>query len=340
MAFDKENKLIYEDLSPSLQDLLKNKVTTKDLLALFDKLEKVNKNLSFNLSNYIRKTEIWQALHIKFNYTPTDTTNVGWNSLGFCIINYNIDGRIKHQPSQRGQLFNIPMGEPGTSQTESTQLWIDQPSGVIRFRGGDQNNPINEQPFTSLMANESWPVGSIYMTALSGNPASKIGYGVWVQIKGAYLYATDTNYGDIDPLNRREGSNSIKIETENLPRHSFKGTTNDDGGHTHTRGTMNITGFCASFPWTTDNMFASPSKNNTWGGTGPTGAFYGAGWARTGRKDGREGPSVAFDASRSWTGETSVSKHSHTFSTEAVGGDRPIDIKPYRIPLYVWYRKA
>lgn len=43
-GFDKENKLIYEDLSPSLQALLKNKVKLSDLLVLIDKLQKLMEN--------------------------------------------------------------------------------------------------------------------------------------------------------------------------------------------------------------------------------------------------------------------------------------------------------
>lgn len=59
----------------------------------------------------------------------------------------------------------------------------------------------------------------------------------------------------------------------------------------------NITGFAATSPWKADNMWSRyPNKNGT---AGPTGAFYSAGYARTGSDDGREGAAAAFDASRS-----------------------------------------
>ena len=161
--------------------------------------------------------------------------------------------------------------------------------------------------------------------------------------------------------------------------HTGNGWTSEAGNHSHGRGTMNITGFCASFPWRTDNMFASPTWENKWENTGPTGAFYESGWARTGRTDGREGPSVAFDASRSWTGSTSSNgSHSHSFSFETsysgshrhnlsisyagehshsvsvesagnhnhtltignTGNGSSIDMRPRHISAYIWIRTA
>lgn len=62
-------------------------------------------------------------------------------------------------------------------------------------------------------------------------------------------------------------------------------------------GLPNITGFTAGLPWGADNhgAWTSSSKSQS----GPTGAFYAGGWARSGKKDGREGTSTYFDASRS-----------------------------------------
>ena len=89
--------------------------------------------------------------------------------------------------------------------------------------------------------------------------------------------------------------------------HSFTGVTNsEDTPHTHTRGTMNITGR-AQFTqeWETFGVYAYE------------GAFYLINRGGNG-VDGKAGTFdiVGFDASRSWVGETSpeTSPHAHEFS--------------------------
>ena len=76
------------------------------------------------------------------NYVPSDTSNPGWNSLGFCAIYYT-EFKINNQPTQYGQLINIP----ADSNRESTQLWIVQKQGTILSRGGNEGTPIDGAPF-------------------------------------------------------------------------------------------------------------------------------------------------------------------------------------------------
>ena len=307
-GFDKENKLIYEDLSPSLQALLKNKVKLSDLLVLIDKLQKIDGKLAQTLDNYIQKDKIWQALHrYPTNYVPADTSNQGWNKLGFCIINYSIDGKINKQPKQYGQLLNIPYGEPGTSSKESTQIWIDQNGGDIRVRGGNSDIKVNNQPFKKLLTEESaYPIGSIYMTTKPGNPANVIGYGIWVQIKGAYLYATGADMGDINASTVREGSNKVKLNVANMPAHSHTGSTSADGIHSHTLHTK----------FDPDNS-AGINKPEIF-------PFSGDDW---------------------WEGERDFSvdnagQHAHTFTTDSAGEGKEFEIAPLRVPIYAWYRSS
>lgn len=80
------------------------------------------------------------------DYVPSDVSNVGWNKLGFCSIFYGTSV-LKNQPSQYGQLINIPAIKDGV---ESAQLWITQPSGLISFRGGNADTPINDVQFTTV----------------------------------------------------------------------------------------------------------------------------------------------------------------------------------------------
>lgn len=88
---------------------------------------------------------LWSWLHrYGTNYVPSDTSNKGWNALGICIIYYDQPNKIKNQPGQYRQLVNIPAGG---RDDNSTQLWIDQPSGVMWYRGGNQNIVVNNTAF-------------------------------------------------------------------------------------------------------------------------------------------------------------------------------------------------
>ena len=89
---------------------------------------------------------LWDALHFYgSNYVPSDTTNKGWNSLGFASIYYT-QNKIQQQPGQYGQLINIPADKGD----ESTQLWVEQYKGRLFYRGGNAQISINNTPFTTV----------------------------------------------------------------------------------------------------------------------------------------------------------------------------------------------
>lgn len=86
---------------------------------------------------------LWQGMHYyPVNYAPSDTSNEGWNSLGFCSIYYD-DNTINQQPTLSGQLINIP----ANTGFESTQLWVEQCDGNIYSRGGDEQNSVDDVAF-------------------------------------------------------------------------------------------------------------------------------------------------------------------------------------------------
>ena len=89
---------------------------------------------------------LWDALHFYgLNYVPSNTTNEGWNSLGFTTIYYTQD-KINHQPGQYGQLINIPANKGA----ESTQLWVAQAEGRLFYRGGNLQLSVDNTPFKAV----------------------------------------------------------------------------------------------------------------------------------------------------------------------------------------------
>ena len=94
----------------------------------------------------ITPNTLWDAIHsYGENYVPSDTSNAGWNNLGFASISYS-QFKINKQPVQYGQLINFPYNKGA----ESTQLWLDQDAGRIRFRGGNLKDIVNNIPFKTV----------------------------------------------------------------------------------------------------------------------------------------------------------------------------------------------
>lgn len=123
------------------------------------------------------------------------------------------------------------------------------------------------------------------------------------QTGGAVTQATDTKTvtGTVQPW---------ALTTDQLPAHSHPASTSPSGAHAHTRGTFNITGRVGNF-----NLYATQAIGS--------GAFYSTvngGFVGVGKGDWDNAQYIDFDASRTWTGETSTSgSHSHTVSVESTG---------------------
>lgn len=101
---------------------------------------------------------------------------------------------------------------------------------------------------------------------------------------------------------------------------------NSTGAHTHTRGTMNITGQ-AGFT----DMRSSPTSTGAFYFTGSSGSQEGGGKAST-------NPDLAFDASRSWTGATSSNgAHSHTITDSAGVLGKSNTVQPSATQMYLYF---
>lgn len=140
------------------------------------------------------------------------------------------------------------------------------------------------------------PVGSYYWSSKPTNPATLFG-GTWEQVKDKFIYAVGKYSVGVTG-----GSETATLTVAQTP------------AHTHTRGTMDITGAINCF-----------DELNT-----GEGAFYGTSvysWNPSGKS--QWGLKMNFQASRSWTGATS-----------SVGEGQPHDnMPPYEV-AYCWKRTA
>lgn len=173
--------------------------------------------------------------------------------------------------------------------------------GLYNSTDGIKNCIADISDLTSSIMNKVlnsvFPIGSLYITKNNENPSVSLGIGTWKLVeKDRVLQTSGTNSAGslIEP-----GLPSIEHthEISNL-------SVSASGEHTHTRGTMNITGEIAGLSYDTTD-----SKN------GMSGAFYWGSDNKSGGGTGEKDRYGYFDASRSWTGETSLNgSHTHTVS--------------------------
>lgn len=216
------------------------------------------------------------------------------------------------------------------------------------------NVPNASGAVTAVRPIDSWPIGSIFITASSTNPATLLGGGTWVRIQGKYLLASSSSY----TAGNSYGSMTKTLAVANIPSHTHgfttgsagshnhSASTGSAGNHSHTRGNMNITGTFYGY----DNGYT-----NTMRGDGRV--FKGSGNA--GRQSSSNGSArdanyiMSFDASQNWSGATNTTgahthsvtvnsngAHTHTGTTNGTGSGTAINIMPESIAVNVWQRTA
>ena len=157
----------------------------------------------------------------------------------------------------------------------------------------------------SMCIDISHPVGTILITDGSYDPADKFG-GEWEKITGKYLMASGTYNGKIYKAGAVAGEAKHTISYNEMPMHS------------HTRGTMDITGRFGVHGHDTDEGAVN-------------GAFaIESSWNKpSAGRDSRNGSWINFRASRMWTGSTSIE-----------GKGSPMPLMPYCLVVDVWKRTA
>lgn len=132
----------------------------------------------------IGDTGLWDYLH-RLGQNPTlPTTNVALNALGVFMSFFTQNYKIANQPTQSGQLLNLPADK----SVESAQLWIEQPSGRMFHRGGNGSNAINDTPFKRFLDTDDLSPAGVVAGDVS-NPYSwwvKLGGPIPLIIQGAY----------------------------------------------------------------------------------------------------------------------------------------------------------
>ena len=312
---DNENKITFEELAPSLQELFKNTVTKDSYDELVKKLESIADNLENLTDQFVKKTEVWEAFHkLEDNKNP-GTSDTDWNKEGMYVINYN-KPTISNQPTSSGQLINMPYDK---DINYSTQLFISQPDGNLYIRASNGN--INGTKFKRVMTSDDVSgvpaVGRVIFYAYNVNPSTEYPGTHWIRISDAYVKIGSPSVGEVNIKNStsdittKTGSANLKITEANLPPHSHNGsTTNNTGNHQHWS--------CGALP--RDIQWDACSGNDN-----PAALGYGDGCWRGHRVDGHT---------------SSDGAHTHTISSTSSPNCKstPLPNNPYGAVLAAWYR--
>ena len=328
--FNSENKITYEELAPSLQNKLKNTVTSDDLSQITQEVKDLTEKLSGLLKAYIKKDELYEAMHryndtIPENFVPPANTDDGWNGVlnktaGFYIASYNTGGKFANQPTNKGQLINIPASK---SSKYSTQLWIDQDTGRLYTRSSSNGN-LNSTKFTKVL-NENdmivpYKVGDILISLSPNDPSATFPGTTWRRIYDRFLLAMDAKTtATVDPTSSTYtgGSSTHKNTLEELAphTHSFSGTTN----------TASLVGKWSSVTSGDSSVYGSYG----WSRSGIVGVESSYGEATSSGGSSTTGRNFVINASHT---------HTCTGTAGSTGSGKEYSIMPPYLKVYVWYR--
>ena len=174
-----------------------------------------------------------------------------------------------------------------------------------------------------------YPVGSIYMSTSSTNPATLFG-GTWERLKDTFLLANGDSYAP----NTTGGSATKTIATNNLPSHTHSCST--AGSHTHTQGSLRIRGSIVGSD--NDEVFTAIDSLTQSGALRLTDRVDRGAVVTTGGI-GYRGIAIDTNNANSWSGATSTAGN-HTHTIGATGSGLPLNVMPPYTTVYAWRRTA
>lgn len=168
-----------------------------------------------------------------------------------------------------------------------------------------------------------WPIGSVFTSVVSTNPATLLGFGTWSQIAGGRVLIGQTTDSSGSPASApfttpeaTGGALTATLTTNELPAHTHTGTTGAGSAHTHTQDAHSHTMYVA---------FGADSQNRTT--AVGSGTFSGT------------GPSHGSTDAATATNQNE-SAHTHTFTTASSGTGAAFSIlNPYLV-VYFFKRTA
>lgn len=180
-----------------------------------------------------------------------------------------------------------------------------------------------------------YPVGSIYMSTVSTNPATLFGFGTWEQIQGRFLLGVSGSYA----VGTTGGAETVTLTTAQLPSHNHSGSTGSAGNHNHSASSSNVN-ISGTFGTgnTTPNILYKGDTSGCFYNTGSTGND-GTNQSHYTQDDRTQKIGINNTHSHTITINNNGT-HTHTVSIGNTGsGQAHTNMPPY-VAVYIWKRKA
>lgn len=178
-----------------------------------------------------------------------------------------------------------------------------------------------------------WPVGSIFISAVSTNPATLLGFGTWVAFAtGRTIVGIDAGQTEFDTVEETGGSKTHTLSTAEMPSH-----THTQDSHNHTQNSHNHTQDAHNH---TQNAH---SHTNLYQGLADVGggplpiAFDGGGGVASNTVLSATATNIATTATNQAT--TATNQATTATNQNTGGGGAHNNLQPY-IVVYMWKRTA
>lgn len=183
-----------------------------------------------------------------------------------------------------------------------------------------------------------YPVGCLYWTSSSENPATTFGFGTWVQIKDKFILAAGDTYSN----GATGGESEVTLTVNQIPAHAHEGVTDENNvSHTHT-GITDVEDAGHTHEVTVSSGLRTPNSN---GANGYTYFQAGASGPTLGYTDSTQSNTattgnVSTTHKHSFTTDFQNTNHTHHFVSYKTGGGLAHNNMPPYIVKYCWERTA
>lgn len=123
---------------------------------------------------------------------------------------------------------------------------------------------------STICIGEAWPVGSIFISAVTTNPNTLLGYGTWVAFStGTMLVGIDSTQTEFDTLLETGGSKTHTLTTTEIPAHTHiqdahnHGITDPQHNHTQNAHSHTVTSVGSSASGSTTNLTGASDTSST-----------------------------------------------------------------------------